>query len=222
MIPFIPVQGTDTWHVDDPDPRQPYNWWRSGSLLLTELAVHGLQPLNAADPFIWSTDLDGAKFWERWPPFKSRKDKRDWLAGGNALRWYATYYHDRREPLTVISHSHGAQVVHYAAAGGLRIDYWLDIAGPVRSDVLQETAAGLDNIGHWLHVTDGAFDLIQALGDLGDGHLGHVPRPSRVTTLSLSGISHSELLSSPLFIPRAWRERGLIQFLLGAEVAHVV
>src|SRR5262245_22703958 len=75
MLSWLPVQGTEGWQVDDPDPRHPRNWWRPGSLLVDELAQHGLQLLDADDPFVWSTDLDGAQFWERWPWFRSRKDK---------------------------------------------------------------------------------------------------------------------------------------------------
>src|SRR3954470_6214247 len=141
-VRYLPVQGTEGWQVDDPDPRHPRNWWRKDSLLVDELAQYGLQLLDAEDPFVWSTDLDGARFWERWPWFRSRKDKRDWLAGGEALRSHAPPrfpLSSPRSPLVLVTHSHGIQVAHYAAAEGLRIDYLLDIAGPVRADVLKET-----------------------------------------------------------------------------------
>jgi hypothetical protein len=225
MIGYLPIQGTEGWQVDDPDPRHPRNWWRQGSLLVDELASHGLALLCPEDPFVWSTDLDGEQFWERWPWFRSRKDKRDWLAGGKALRWYLLSRFplaSPRPPLVLLTHSHGVQIAHYAAAEGLRIDYLLDIAGPVRADVLQETAAGLKNIGHWMHVTDGDGDLIQTLGRIGDGHVGGaVQLPQSVQIVRHDGIDHSELLSNTKFVPSTWRALGLVDFLLGAEVAHV-
>lgn len=217
---YLPVQGTEGWQVDDPDPRHPRNWWRTGSLLVDELAQHGLELLDQADPFVWSTDLDGAHFWERWPWLRSRKDKRDWMAAGKGLRWYAGARVARGAPLVLLTHSHGVQVAHYAAAEGLRIDYLLDIAGPVRADVLDETAAGRHNIGHWMHVTAEAVDLVQVLGRIGDGHTGGaVPLPVDVEVVTLPGIDHSELLANPAFVPSAWREHGLIDFLLQAEAA---
>lgn len=219
---YLPVQGTEGWQVDDPDPRHPRNWWRAGSLLVDELAGCGIQLLDPEDPFVWSTNLDGVHFWERWPWFHSRKDKRDWLAGGKALRWYVLGHRpmaNPHAPLVLITHSHGVQIAHYAAAEGLRIDYLLDIAGPVRADVLTETAAGLTNIGHWMHVTDGEFDLVQTLGWIGDGHVGPVALPASVEVVRLPEIDHSELLSNPKYVPSAWREHGLITFLLEAEAA---
>lgn len=241
-VVLLPVQGTEGWQVDDVDPARPRNWWRPGSRLMTLLQEHGLPLIDADDPFVWSTDLDGLWFWQRWRVrwLRARRD-RDWLAGGKTARWYALRYgclslsprlsaDERaqmlarpRPRLIVVTHSHGLQVALHAAAEGLYIDRLLDIAGPVREDVLAETAAGLVNIGHWLHVTASDGDLVQILGRIGDGHLGGaVTLPTQVQVVALPGIDHSQLVSNPRFVPDAWRQYGLIDFLIGADAGAPV
>jgi hypothetical protein len=227
------VQGTEGWQVDDPDPKHPRNWWRLGSLLVDMLITHDFQLIDPDDPFVWTTELDGLAFWQRWKWFRSRRDKRGWLAGGKAARWYAVLKgylslsprlsaEERaivlarpRRILVMITHSHGLQLALNAANEGLVIDYLLDIAGPVRADVLEETRDGLKNIGHWMHVTAEDGDLIQVLGRIGDGHVGAaVELPKSVRVVPLPGISHSELLANPTFVPSAWERHGLLAFLL--------
>lgn len=237
-VPIFLVQGTEGWQVDDVNPLHPRNWWRAGSLLCQMLIAHGFELLDPDDPFVWSTDLGGVAFWQRWKWLKwlkSRRDKRDWLAGGKTAKWYArmkgylvippksmpevraALLATKRTPLVMVTHSHGLQIALNAANEGLVIDYLLDISGPVRADVLAECADGLQNIGHWMHVTAESGDLIQVLGRLGDGHAGGaVPLPASVHVVSIPDVNHSELLANPRFVPAEWQARGLLAFLLQA------
>ena len=138
-------------------------WWKPNSILSTFLLSNGICPIKP-EPFIWSTDLDGVH-----PISYLRKTKArhsDWEAGGAALRYYLEDLPETDR--NIISHSHGRQVVLYAASQGLKINKFLDISGPVREDMYLDN---LDNIKHMVHVYSN-WDYMQILGSLFDRHVG--------------------------------------------------
>jgi hypothetical protein len=68
----------------------------------------------------------------------------------------------------IISHSHGLQPTLCAAAAGLKIDRFIDVCGPVRSDVMAIAARGRQNIRRWVHLYGGRKDRWQIRGSLFD------------------------------------------------------
>src|SRR3954467_9584287 len=105
---WIPVQGTDGW------PEHPEGeWWFPGDALagaspfVRFLADHDWHMWNPADPFAWSTDVNGLAIG---PVGRALGlGKNDWRAGGKALRWYLEDVPQGARHL--IAHSHGLQVV---------------------------------------------------------------------------------------------------------------
>lgn len=215
MTPFIPVQGTSAW-IDNPDPDLPRNWWRAGSPLMHWLASRGLVPLHPEDPFCWSTDLNGWKFWRRL--FGGKDTPRDWLAGGDALRWWIGDKRVRLAQRNFWVHSHGLQVLLNAAAEWrepLFAQRVVSFGSPLRDDAPWKEA--LPKIWQWLIVTDSGFDRVQFLGQLGDGGLGshEIPLGKRVQILQIPDIDHSRLLQDPRMFSLL-EYHGIVSFTTGA------
>ena len=194
MPRYLPIQGTDGWDKDQ--------WWKAGSPFTTAMARVGWDLLQSEDPFVWSTDLDGAN-----PlalvcrPWQRREAKhRDWEAGGLALHYFLkdVPYEDRN----LVSHSHGLQVVLYAARHGSKIRSLIDISGPVRGDMSIVTDMARPQIARWVHVYDQKTDWIAWAGQLFDGRLA-VSRahPEADINISLQGVGHSGLLRDPALFP---------------------
>lgn len=148
-------------HSDDDD------WWTNDSEFNSFLASHSIIPAKERE-FRWSTDLNGIDIFNRL--FRKKKFHSDWEAGGTALSYYLENlpYEDRN----IISHSHGRQVVLYAAGFcGTRINRWIDLSGPVRSDMREISSWAERNISYSMHVYSN-WDYTQILGSLFDGKLG--------------------------------------------------
>lgn len=192
MTELLFVQGTSALR-DDPDPALPRNWWREDSSLVRWLRPRGFTLLHPEDPYCWSTDLNGWRFWRRW--FGKSDSKRDWFVGGKGLRWWLTAKGVDARTLKIWCHSHGLQIVLHAAAEWheeIFCDVLVSFGSPLRADVPWKQA--LPKIGRWLIVTD-ERDLVQFLGRLGDGAVGSFEDlPANVEVLQIPDISHSKLL----------------------------
>ena len=180
-------------------------WWKPNSELTTYLQSHEIHPIKS-DPFIWSTDLDGVH------PIsylrKSTYHHSDWEAGGAALRYYLEDLPETDR--NIISHSHGRQVVLYAASQGLKINKFLDISGPIREDMYLDN---LYNIKHMVHVYSN-WDYMQILGSLFDRHVGfNVTCPIAERNIKLPhSYGHSGIVAQSLLF-NTWVTEKLIEFL---------
>ena len=206
--PYVVVPGT--WAYADLD--NPRAWWQRGSAWSAFLAAAGgLYAMRPLDPFLWSTDLEGFP----WPWRRRALDRNEWDAGGRSLRYYleAVAPADR----TVITHSHGAQVAAYAAAGGLSIARLITVAAPVRGDVDPVWRAARPNIGDWLNIyLEG--DAIQIGGAFGDRVIrwARAMKYPGVVNHGVPGVrGHSALFEDPACF-ELWRSQGWIDFARGA------
>lgn len=182
-------------------------WFLPDSPFSIYLSSLNLVP-NRPDPFIWSTDLDGASVIAYL--FKAKQKHTDWLSGGAALKYYLeTIPLDNRN---IISHSHGRQVVLYALQRGLKINRWLDISGPIREDMDHHTIEVHGNFDSMMHIYSN-WDWIQILGSLFDNNVGitgfcdiadrNIKLPHR--------FGHSKLFHPDNYM--TWVDMGLIKFL---------
>lgn len=118
------------------------------------------------DAFVWDTEIGG--IW-------GKMGRVGWEAWGRSLYQYCVprACPSARIPpdeLTVVSHSHGRQVVLYALAHGLQLKHWVDVCGPVRFDLREVQSLGRANIhGSHVHIYSDANDRWQILGQLFDG-----------------------------------------------------
>jgi len=132
-----------------------------------------------------------------------------WLDAGEKLRWYCQA--QWLESPSVICHSHGLQVVTYAAARGQRFGTVLSLSGPVRRDLQRARRAARGNIGRWVQVTDPTGkDRTILEGEAFDGEVGwHLDLPEADLNLSAPGQGHSGLTVDV----GAWEPLGLWQTL---------
>lgn len=183
-------------------------WWWPRSPLFAFLAGLGIVPLNEEMPFEWSTDLNG------------ELSKSDWHAGGAALLYYLVPPVDpsrapKAEDVHIISHSHGRQVVLFAAALGLKIGTWVDVCGPVRDDMVETQRVARANIGKHLHVHGNIDDYWQILGQFGDVNMLRREDPLADVNVAIDG-GHTCLLNDQAQFP-SWSSLGLADFLRGAS-----
>lgn len=204
------VAGTWAWKPDQQLERAP--WWMPGSAFADMLEAAG-HTFAAPVPFIWSTNKDGI--------FEDRH--MDWRAGGANL---ATYLRpprcpDKRVPageVNLIAHSHGGQVVFYAAADeGLEIDTLITVATPVRADLANVIRRARPRIRRWIHLHSNWKDYVQAGGSLFDGFFG-IRRTFELAdqNIEVKGVAHSAFLNDPQLFGRwpEWLQAGRI---MGAE-----
>lgn len=204
MTRYVLVPGTHS------TLRKESQWWEPGSPFNQLLQRNGLTPARTR-PFIWSSNLDGVSFWP-WQWF--RKDNHvDWKAAGEALISYlelVPYVEDRN----LIAHSHGLQVVLYAAAAGMPINSLISVMSPVRGDMKDVAQAARPNIGRWLHLHSDKSDKMQMWGGLFDGQWGvHRTHPLADENQPFPGIGHSTILHPENMA--LWKSEGLIDFLKG-------
>jgi hypothetical protein len=183
MSKVILVAGT--WAYDEKEA-----WWKPGSLFHAEGLAHGLDYLDDTDPFVWDTKLDGVK-----------GVNEVWQSAGKSLLWY-THLKDPGSPVSLIAHSHGGQVVAYAAAFGLMIDKVITVATPVRSEVPYAKLA-LQS-ADWIHIYGGVRDYVQIFGELAAGSFRMLQRqmPLADSNICESGRDHSQLHD-----PKLWTDK---------------
>lgn len=202
---YVLVPGTNAVFRSDGDVDQ---WWQPGSPFSQLLAKNDCLPVRL-EPFYWSSDVDGTKFWP-WQWF--RKDNhRDWRGAA-----WAFIYYMRDIPLeerNVIAHSHGLQVVLYAASYGLKVNRLISVMSPVRADMEPTAYAALPNIGAWLHIHSDSSDKMQVFGSIFDGRWGIHRTHPLATNLHLPKVGHSTILKSTNMA--LWETEGLIDFLKG-------
>ena len=121
------------------------DWWKPDRAFSAVLRQRGFEPLS----FAWDTQLDGVL---------GENDK--WLEAGRRL----TKQIQRGD--CVIAHSHGGQVLAYAAAWGL--GPVVTLATPVRDDVPYSNIRS--SSPNWTHVYGNYTDYMQLLGSAFDGH----------------------------------------------------
>lgn len=164
-------------------------------------------------PFVWDSGLAGWRWWRRWGGARwADRDLARWRAAAHHLRWFigaAPGPYEGRLPGSathIISHSHGAQVVLMACALGLRVQTWIDVAGPIRRDVLDRYGAqARRQIAHWIWVVD-SQDPWRILGAVGDGAIGTPARhPLADVTYHIPGIGHTDLLRHPTRWRPVWQ-----------------
>lgn len=155
---------------------------------------HGVHFPWRAQPFFWSTALDGIGFGRR---------HLVWDAWGRQL---ARYAHNRtQDPVNVICHSHGGQVVAYALKYGLEINVLVTVATPVRQDMLKLWKGFNHQIGMWYHVHTGKRDIWQIIGALMDKHFGiRRKMPDADMNIDMAGEDHTSLLEAKLWNKHKW------------------
>lgn len=214
VVRYLPVMGTHGWSFGMKTGR----WWCGDSPFAEMMIEHGLVVLCRTRPFVWTTDLNGHHFWELRK--KARGDHRDWAAGGENL---FTYCVPPLEPyaaippvqVNIVCHSHGLNVVLYAAALGLKINRLISVASPVRDDMTEVAKMARPNITLWRHLHSDASDRTQWLGELFDGVInvaGARAHPLADVNELIPGVGHSRLLEDPACLPM-WHERGWTTFL---------
>jgi hypothetical protein len=180
-----------TWAFSGTD--SGHDWWRPGSKFYDEGKKFGLDYVNGSDPFIWDTKLDGVI-----------GQNEVWQSAGHALLWYA-HLKEPNEPVSVIAHSHGGNVLAYAARFGLKIDRAITVATPVRREV--PYASLKQNAVHWTHIHGGIWDYVQILGELKSfSFTGAFRRKMRLAdkNIAVPDKDHGELHDYRLWTEREW------------------
>lgn len=190
---IILVPGTHAWDG------HTAGWYSPGSLFVDYLHSIGVELLDAARPFVWSTRLGGLGLGDG--------DLLNWKASGVNLFAYVVpprcpHLQVPSSETVILSHSHGLQPVLFAAADGLKIDTFIDVAGPVRADMMHVARAARPNIRRWVHVHAGRRDLWQWFGELGDGACGVVRKhPEAHDNIAVNTADHNDVLELPQYFP---------------------
>lgn len=170
-------------------------WHQPDSPWMAWLRTQGfVQLVPDRRSFVWSTNVDGLLPWRK---------QATWRAAGENLFAYIVppLAPERRIPprcTFVLCHSHAAQVVLHACALGLKIAELVDIAGPVREDMMPIARLARPNIAHWQHLHSDRSDRMQWLGEIGDGALGIVrEHPLADVNHPMPKAGHSGVLNDP-------------------------
>jgi hypothetical protein len=192
------------------------SWWRPGSDFRAMLAKHNLDVLGGNDPFRWSGVLGGVPTITPADQLDHLADQpalAEWASWGRALKWYYdTQCIFPADPLDIICHSHGLQLVVYACIYGLRVRRLVDICGPIRRDMLRQRRAARPWIQSWLHIWS-AIDSTQIEGELTDGDLLQVREaPEADVNREIDENGHSRMLYVD---PSLFERSGCIAWLKG-------
>lgn len=198
MTPLILVPGT--WS-------RGTAWHHPGSLLWTALEAHGFSVLE----FKWSGYCGGVPSPVIVPPATDgvRGALELWRSEGEKLALYCKVIGVERP--NILSHSHGLQLVAFAAAGTTFLPPQpfatvLSLSGPVRHDMTLTRMQAAPNIAKWIQVTDPIDDTTIREGEGFDGHVGwnyHVPEAA--VNIDAPGHGHSGLTTDLA----AWESLGL-------------
>ena len=180
-------------------------WWRHGSPFCVALTAMGGTIADSIEPFQWSGDLDGTLL-----DHLLGRRHRDWIAGGEALRWYAHLkvppVNGVLQPVSVVAHSHAGQLALYSAASGLIVDTLITVATPVRGDMHDVMKQARPFIKRWIHLYDGWQDYIQLLG---------ARSLRRTMPLADANIQEKHVGHTGLLNPVLWSQRGWWKWLNG-------
>lgn len=190
-IPTILIAGT--WGDDAA-------WWKIGSPFWMEARRNGVSLQNGADPYTWTTEVDG--LFGR---------NRDWETAGDALRWYCGA--KKLDRVNILAHSHGGQPALYAAAKRLPIDTLITIATPIRWDMEEVAETARPFIRLWIHLRSDRSDWMQWLGEILDGRLAW-PGTVRDFDVADQNIIEPSVGHSGLLEPGLWTERGWWKWLV--------
>ena len=184
-------------------------WWRAGSEFRRMLLALGVPLVGADDAnaiFSWTTRLDGVD-----------GDNADWDEAGKALVWYAHAQLSPDEPgtwkpVSVIAHSHGGNVLAYAAWHGLAIDTAITLATPVRADMEVQYRMLAQRARRWVHVyTDERTGWgWQILGAAGWNTLFapvHREMAHAHENVYVPGYAHGDLVRPGLWLDQRWAPR---------------
>lgn len=171
------------------------DWARPGSVFTSAMLEAGVDLYHPEDPFSWDTALGGVI------------SDSPWVKAGLALRNYIVKH---GEPASVLGHSHGGNVIAWAATFGARFEVAVTVATPVRDDMRYSYRSLRQNAGHWAHVySDESVPGAAAWQALGELSLDpktwkRVLFPIRAFTLAypvlyIPGQSHEELIAADLW-----------------------
>ncbi len=217
MTRFLPVAGTHGWRG------QPTGgWWQWPSPWLSYMHRHGCTPFNRQRPFVWSTQLQGHRIWRRWLGLQDRH--LAWECAADNLYAYlvppvhggsCSGVHASADETRIVCHSHGLQVVLFAAAMGLRIKTLISVGSPVRADMLGVAEVARPRIGHWLHLHSDTSDTWQVLGGIGDGVFGIVrAHPLADENRAVPHVGHTGVLTDEDAFS-LWEINGWLEVLRG-------
>jgi pimeloyl-ACP methyl ester carboxylesterase len=168
-------------------------WHREGSPLWTALVDRGFRPIR----FLWSGVLAGV------PTLLSDCDDElfgqaqllPWLCAGEKLELFCRV--NGLERPHVVCHSHGLQVLSFAAALGQRFDTVLSLSGPIRGDMQAVRQAARPNINRLVHTFDPAGDRTIREGMWFDGRVStSLELPEADLNIPARGYGHSGLTTA--------------------------
>ncbi len=184
MRPLVLVHGT--WS-------RTAGWHQPGSPLWKALEDRGYTVIQ----FKWSGYCGGVPGPVIVPKDSDIKPELElWRSAGEKLALFVRQLGLERPD--VISHSHGLQVVSFAAAPLSEFGTVLSLSGPVRTDMALVREAARPHIARWIQVTDptGADRTILA-GQAFDGHVGwSYDLPEADLNISAPGQGHSGLTTN--------------------------
>jgi hypothetical protein len=190
-------------------------WHQRESDVTLEAQACGL----AVYEFVWSGILGGVR-----PLVKPLLDDGDpaeakngadtpelllWLDAGEKLALFCQA-HGLERP-HVLSHSHGLQVVTYAAVKGQRFATAVSVSGPVRDDMRRARWIAKEGITRWVQFFDPINDATIREGEAFDGHPGFAGKLLEGESIETPGSGHSGLVLDP-----GLRERYLLWTYFGA------
>lgn len=187
-----------------------YGWWRPPSVFIANLQSAGLEIVSDVDYFDWSTNLDGVK---------GHND--DWETSGKALYWW--WQSHGSPPLSLIGHSHAAQVIAYALAYGVRLgdpltlQHLVTVASPVREDINGLWAIGRPYVRDWTHLY--CDEVERAPDDLGYQEIGSRPHTAAFPFTREMSHANRNIRILPatthhgMMWSKLWLDRDLFQYL---------
>src|SRR5213595_3603705 len=144
-------------------------WCRPGSDLWSALQARGFPVLR----FAWSGYLGGVPSPTIVPPSTNelKGSLELWRCAGEKLHLFCRLAELARPH--VVCHSHGLQLVCFAADGGQDFDTVLSLSGPVREDMRWVRERARPHIRRWVQVVDpSGHDATIIEGETFDGEWG--------------------------------------------------
>jgi hypothetical protein len=183
MQPIVLIGGT--WSNTDPREQLHLSWWYPGSVFYGAVKERCGRDCYS---FAWNTFLDGVI-----------GPNTDWQSAGERL------FNVCPPDASIITHSHGGQVVLLAAASGLRIKNLITVATPVRSDIPYHVAR--ERIERWSHIYGNYQDYVQLAGSLMLGRLCVLRRQMALADKNIKyPANHADLMRTRVWHSENWWE----------------